>query len=239
MTMVRRSFCLSASVLLLNACGGGGYGDPEPIITAAAADPLARYKLTVSNGWTATAFPTQFPPTAHLTRFVGATHSDTITFWASGLAATLGVKNVAERGRTAEMTAEVMAAIAAGTAQTLLNADAIPLGGTETSLEFTLTQTHSRVSLLSMLGPSPDWFIGLSGMALFENGAWKQSVAMPLKAYDAGTDDGLTFLSPDAPTAPPRTVQALSTATADSDFLNGVNRNNGFAVAAIRFERLM
>lgn len=238
MALPRRHFCLSASALLLSACGGGESSDPTPPVSQAEGEPQARYKLTVRNAWTAANFPTQFPSTAHLTRFVGATHSDAITFWANGLAATLGVKNVAERGRIDEMAAEVMAAISAGTAMTLLGADAIPLGGTESSLEFTLSQTHSKVSLLSMLGPSPDWFTGISGLALFENGAWKQSVTMPLRAYDSGTDDGLSFRSPDAASVPPQTVQTLSTAAADSDFLNGVHRTSSAAIASVLVERL-
>ncbi|MCV2366686.1 hypothetical protein [Roseateles oligotrophus] len=46
MTMPRRSFCLSASVLLLTACGGGASSDPESVTAPSAAEPQARYKLT-------------------------------------------------------------------------------------------------------------------------------------------------------------------------------------------------
>ena len=35
-----------------------------------------------------------------------------------------------------------------------------------------ISQDHPLVTLVTMVAPSPDWFVGVSAMALFENGQW-------------------------------------------------------------------
>lgn len=42
-------------------------------------------------------------------------------------------------------------------------------------------------------------FSGIDSVKLCENGEWIESYERELGAYDAGTDDGVTFLSPDEP----------------------------------------
>jgi hypothetical protein len=189
--------------------------------------------------WDAATFPTRFPASAHLTGLVGATHAATASFWAVGRAATLGVKNVAERGSKSALLDEVALAVAAGSAGAALSGDGVPIGATQVVLEFSLTQEHALVTLLSMLGPSPDWFIGVNALPLFENGAWRPSLQVDLRVYDSGTDDGATFTAPDAISAPVGTVQSLSTSAADSDFRDGVHRSSGAYLATIDFVRLL
>lgn len=54
--------------------------------------------------------------------------------------------------------------------------------------------------------PSPDWFVGIDSLNLCEGGQWKQEVTLDLHPYDAGTDSGFTFSSPNFPTSPQETV---------------------------------
>lgn len=54
--------------------------------------------------------------------------------------------------------------------------------------------------------PSPDWFVGINSVNLCEGGQWKQEVTLDLHPYDAGTDSGFTFSSPNFPTSPQETV---------------------------------
>jgi hypothetical protein len=58
------------------------------------------------------------------------------------------------------------------------------------------------VSVVSMLAPSPDWFIAVININLIENNEWVTSKTITADIYDAGTDDGATFVSPDEPTIP-------------------------------------
>jgi len=48
-----------------------------------------------------------------------------------------------------------------------------------------------------MIAPSPDWFVGVSRVPLFENDQWVDRVTVEAQPYDAGTDSGTTYLSPD------------------------------------------
>src|SRR5207249_3767355 len=54
----------------------------------------------------------------------------------------------------------------------------------------------------SMLAPSPDWFVGVSRLRLHENGAWIPQIVVDLALYDAGTDGGLSYTSPNQPSTP-------------------------------------
>uniref|UniRef100_A0A8C4XD27 Spondin domain-containing protein n=1 Tax=Erpetoichthys calabaricus TaxID=27687 RepID=A0A8C4XD27_ERPCA len=50
--------------------------------------------------------------------------------------------------------------------------------------------------------PSPDWFTGVDSLDLCDGGHWKPRVTLELRPYDAGTDSGFTFSSPNFPTLP-------------------------------------
>ena len=56
------------------------------------------------------------------------------------------------------------------------------------------------VSLVSMLGPSPDWIVGISSLELcLANCTWLDKKEIPLYPWDAGVDDGISYESPDTP----------------------------------------
>ena len=54
--------------------------------------------------------------------------------------------------------------------------------------------------------PSPDWFVGVDSLDLCDGGSWREQVAVDLYPYDAGTDSGFTFSSPNFATVPQDTV---------------------------------
>lgn len=54
--------------------------------------------------------------------------------------------------------------------------------------------------------PSPDWFVGVDSLDLCDRGSWREQVAVDLYPYDAGTDSGFTFSSPNFATVPQDTV---------------------------------
>lgn len=44
-------------------------------------------------------------------------------------------------------------------------------------------------------GPSPDWIVGVSGLNLcLPNCSWTPSKVVDLYPYDAGTDNGITYM---------------------------------------------
>jgi hypothetical protein len=66
------------------------------------------------------------------------------------------------------------------------------------------------VSLVSKLYPSPDWFVGVSDLELcLPNGQWVEQKEINLYPYDAGTDSGPTYVSPDQSTNPQEAIRRI------------------------------
>ncbi len=62
------------------------------------------------------------------------------------------------------------------------------------SAEFSVDRTRHLMSFLTMLGPSPDWNVGLSSEDLCTRECgWAQKVVQDLIPWDAGTDSGVTY----------------------------------------------
>lgn len=62
------------------------------------------------------------------------------------------------------------------------------------SAEFSVDRTRHLMSFLSMLGPSPDWNVGLSAEDLCtKECGWIQRLDQDLIPWDAGTDSGVTY----------------------------------------------
>ena len=60
---------------------------------------------------------------------------------------------------------------------------------------------------VSMLGPSPDWIVGVSGLELCQkNCTWLESKELFLYPWDAGVDSGISYESPDQPTEPQQNI---------------------------------
>lgn len=53
-----------------------------------------------------------------------------------------------------------------------------------------------------MVAPSPDWFVGVSGLDFRANGQWIDSLVLDLDTHDAGTDAGSDFTSPNTDITP-------------------------------------
>lgn len=202
------------------ACGGGGAMSvagpnagptPAPVATPAplVAAPTARYSVTFEATWSASTHPTDIPADPHFSRLIGGTHAAAARFWGPGLQASTGIQDMAERGAITPLDREIEAAIAAGTADGVFSGGAIRLSPGATSLEFDIRRDFPLVTLVSMVAPSPDWFVGVHDLNLIERGDWVPLKAIPLLPYDAGTDDGVTFGSANAPSQPHQPIHLI------------------------------
>jgi hypothetical protein len=141
---------------------------------------------------------------------IGATHNDQVTFWHVGGTASSGIEQMAETGGRSILQGEIEAAISAG------NAEAVILGGgisspNSISSSFNVSDDFPLVTLVTMVAPSPDWFVGVEGVNLRANDAWIPNLTLELLPYDAGTDSGLAFTSADLDTIPRGTISPLAT----------------------------
>lgn len=180
-------------------------------ITPQNPDANARYKLTFNATWSAQTHPNEFPPSAHFSGLIGMTHNSNIMLFSKGELASTGIKNMAETGSKNPLETEIQTFITNGTGSNLISGAGIGSSPGEVGLELDITSTHSLVSVVSMIAPSPDWFIAVSNINLIENNEWVTSKTITVDIYDAGTDNGSTFLSPDEPTLPPMPIDKITT----------------------------
>jgi len=164
---------------------------------------------TFEADWRAETHPSDFPGNPHFSPLVGGTHSSRVRFWAAGATASDGIKAMAERGRTSPLDAEVEAAIAAGTAYSLILGGRIDLSPGATTAEFEIGRDHPLVTLVTMVAPSPDWFVGTDSLSLVEGGDWVAEKVVTLYPWDAGTDGGASYASADVETQPREPIRLL------------------------------
>jgi len=169
---------------------------------AAQSEPTAAYAVRFDSTWSRETHPYEFPLTPHFSGLIGGTHNDTVTFWRPGELASPGIENMAENGSKTPLNLEVAARVAEGSAGEVLSGGGIGLSPGTAVASFTATREYPLVTLVSMIAPSPDWFVGVSALNLLESGDWAERVVIDLHAYDAGTDDGIIYTSPDAEAAP-------------------------------------
>lgn len=219
---MKRAICLSILLasLGLTACSGDSDSGPgsDPALNAE-----ARYRVTFSDQWSATNFPTRYPGNAHFSGLIGTTHNAQTIFWEVGQAATSGIESMAETGAKGALITEINVAKANGSAEFLISGGGIGSTPGAVSVEFGVTRDYPLVSLVSMVAPSPDWFVGVDRLNLLENGQFVDSKRVSLSVYDAGSDSGATFTSGNANSQD--TITRLNCASGDCDFLNGENRN--------------
>lgn len=179
---------------------------------AAAGCPAATasYSLQFDAGWSAATHPQDFPAGPHFSGLIGGLHDETVSFWAPGSLATTGIERMAELGSKTSLRAEIEAAIAAGSAATVISGSGIPSSPGSVSVSFEASGAFPHLTLVSMLAPSPDWFIGVDGLPLLESGEWVAHLVVPLFVYDAGTDDGPTYTSPNADSVPPDPISQIT-----------------------------
>ena len=186
-------------------------GEVEP------ASDTAIYSVTFNATWSATTHPTDFPSGAHFSPLIGAVHNDSASFWASGETATPGIEQMAETGGTGLLTREIRAEIP-DNAISVINGRGIGSPASTTISEVLVTLDHPLITLVTMIAPSPDWFVGTAGQSMQDEfGQWLDELTFVLYPYDSGTDDGTSYRSPNADSSPRQAIKGLKGVSPFSD----------------------
>jgi len=170
-----------------------------------ASDFTAQYQVVFNATWSQQTLPTNWPSNAHFSGLVGGTHNANVHFWRDGETASDGIQLMAEHGQKTTLLDEIAPAITNGTAQFQLSGGGISTSPGSVSLTFPqpMSRDFPLVTLVSMIAPSPDWFVGVDSLSLIEaDGQWATNTSVTLYGRDAGTDSGVTFTSPDQVTVP-------------------------------------
>jgi spondin N/flagellar hook capping protein FlgD len=179
-------------------------------VACMASAQTARYQATFDATWTAETHPDNYPPNPHFSGLVGGTHNSGVSFWAPGALASLGMERMAEWGSQNDLLAEVQTAIDAGLAEfTIADAPLWTVPGS-TSVEFDMSPAFPLVTLVAMLAPSPDWFIGVRDLDLRPGGQWAQEIVVDLYCWDSGTDSGPDYTSANQNTVPAEPIFAIT-----------------------------
>ncbi|KAK7873957.1 hypothetical protein R5R35_012966 [Gryllus longicercus] len=175
----------------------------------------AKYQLVFEGLWSNVTHPKDFPFSLWLTHFsdvIGASHERNFSFWGEGQIASDGVRMVAEWGSVRGLEQELRAS--ARHLRTLIKAGGLwyPNVNANTSTNFRVDQRRPLLSIVSMLGPTPDWIVGVSGLNLCTRDcSWVERKTVDLFPYDAGTDNGITYMSPNSPTIPREKIRRITT----------------------------
>ena len=169
----------------------------------------ARYLVTFDAVWSAQTHPLDFPPGPHFSGLIGGTHNSAATFWEEGALASPGIEQMAETGGTTLLAQEVQAQINLGSADQVVAGGGIGRSPGSVSITVDMSPAYSEITLVSMVAPSPDWFVGVSGLDLRAGGQWADEVVVSLAPYDAGTDSGTTYTSPNSNTNPPDPIAEI------------------------------
>jgi hypothetical protein len=170
----------------------------------------AKYSITFTSVWNDTDHGT-LPGGSHWSRLVGATHKSNNTFWSLGSIASTGVKNIAETGNNTVFNNEVNTSIANLESDQYINGNSLGSAtGTITINDLIVNKDFPLLTLLSMIAPSPDWYIGVNSIKLTDDDSnWKSSISLDLFGYDSGTDDGNNYSSTNAATNPFQDISNL------------------------------
>jgi hypothetical protein len=176
----------------------------------------ATYTITFTGTWNSTDHTQgsiMFPTNDHWSDLVGATHNANITFWEADQKASTAIENVAEIGSNSVFNTDVNNAITAGTAnQWLQEQFETPNNATSSATLMTITTSEDfpLLTLVSMIAPSPDWFIGINSFSLLDgSNNWKDTISIDMFPYDAGTEEGSNYDTSNPDTTPKENISSL------------------------------
>jgi len=176
-----------------------------------------KYKVTFKTMWKQETHPNGFPAAkAHFSTLVVATHTYNYQMWGKEMMmASPGVQEVAETGATSTLYDEIKKYMKPNFVYKPYKGEGDPKAVDEVSMYIMVKDMYSMVSLISMIAPSPDWFVGVDSYDLCGNdGKWKNTgMEMNLLPWDAGTDSGTKFTSDDMETKPRDFIRRITPAS--------------------------
>jgi hypothetical protein len=168
-----------------------------------------QYQVTFDAFWTSSSHPKDYPAgSAHWSGLVGGSHNSQYEMWRPGGLSTRGMEEMAEFGGQTTLLNEMSQQ--GNKVLDTLKLSGIGSGTGKRSGDLDVDGTHSLVSLVSMIAPSPDWFVGVHDLDLCDGTTWIKSVTRDLFPYDAGTDSGLKFRSANDNTNPKEKIHLLT-----------------------------
>ena len=187
----------------------------EPItpITQEVQPNEAVYEVTLKSAWSEDRHPEWYPSGAHLSPFVAWSHNrdGQNSVWSVGGFSTVGFEDMAETGATDQLLDEIATLRNQGYIHDTERGNVFFVPG-ESTIRIRVSQEYPLLTGVSMIAPSPDWFITFQDIELYKDGEWMESANISPIIFDAGTDSGDTFTANDIDTQPREPISLLSQA---------------------------
>ena len=158
-----------------------------------------QYELSVNFRWNASNNHLSAPSGAHFSPPIGSTHKVGSSFWDTGMRASAGIEAMAETGATSKLESEFKSSGNSGIVfkGSLASGPGSNQVARSQKINFCTSKEFPLVTVVSMIAPSPDWFVGTRGLNLLSGGNFVETMSHPMRAYDAGTDSGASFTASD------------------------------------------
>ena len=163
------------------------------------------YTVRMISTWNDDLQPNFHPNGSHLSPMIAWSHGLKDTIFKSGDTASEGMEIMAETGALKVLTEEIQALIAKGDILDHGVGEVFFTPGEE-EVQVTVSRDAPYVTVVSMIAPSPDWFVSARNIKLYDQGKWMERILIPAPLYDAGTDDGEEFTSADKDTQPKQPI---------------------------------
>ncbi len=161
----------------------------------------ALYEVYFIAKWSKNTHPNFLPNGPHLSPFVAWTHPRKDAVFSIGEIASDGIEEVAETGATSIIEGELNELKDSGLVFDSTIGKLINAPGSSSSV-IKASTSSSYITVISMIAPSPDWFLVAENILLFENNSWVEYLDVDAILLDAGTDSGGEFESEDIDTNP-------------------------------------
>ncbi|XP_059055555.1 spondin-1-like [Achroia grisella] len=182
----------------------------------------AKYEISFTGIWSRNTHPQSYPENDWIPRYsdmVGVSHSADYVLWTPGTLVTEGLKDLAEYANTSKLETEILEKVGDGV-RTLIKAKGHgyrKMGNPSLAI-FRTDKVHHLVTVAIGLYPSPDWFLGVTRFELCqEDNTWLAERELNLFPWDAGTDSGVSYESPNIETFPQGAVSRVQMSSYDKN----------------------
>lgn len=177
----------------------------------------ATFVVDIHNTWSEETHPGALPEFAHFSLLAGSTHNADGYFWAEDELANPGMVEMAETGFVGILLEQINASIETGETFSVIDQqhwfcpDELEFASCgPTTFTFEADSDFPLFSFATMLGPSPDWFVGLSGFTLRAGDNWINQETLELYPYDGGTRSANVFLLGGDRNDPPEPISLIT-----------------------------
>lgn len=178
---------------------------PEEALPVAIDSHERVYTVRMVSTWNDDLQPDFHPAGSHLSPMIAWSHGLKDTIFKSGDTASEGMEIMAETGAPKALTSEIEALIANGDILDHGVGEVFFTPGEE-EVQVRVSRDAPYITVVSMIAPSPDWFVSARNIKLYDQGKWLERILIPAPLYDAGTDDGEEFTSADKDTQPKQPI---------------------------------